>query len=258
MFYLLSKTIYLLAMPMSWLCILLGYAWITKSSRKKNIAIFLGIALLFTSANPLLVNRLLLWWEVPPTKFADIEQPYELGIILTGVVNSNKSPYDRVHVKTASGRVIQSAELYHRGLVKQFVITGSYAQPRGTVADEATDLYHLLRLCQVPDSVITLETKALNTNENAAYTADLLKEEFPDLTQKPLLITSAFHMRRSQACFIKQGIETDPFSVDFMTYDIEKPPLDSMFWPKEESFFHFRVWVHEVVGLLVYKLMGYA
>ena len=257
MFYLLSKTVYLLAMPMSWLVLILLYAWLAKRSRKKNIAIALSLLFLFTAGNPMLVNRLMLWWELPPTKFADIGKPYELGIILTGVVNSHKSPYDRVHIKTASGRVIQAAELYHRGLVKRFIITGGYTEPRGNSPSEAVDLKHLMRLCQVPDSVITLEPNAQNTHQNAEFTAALLEKDFSDFAQKPVIITSAFHMRRSLACFERQGIQADPFTVDFHTHDPEDAPLDEWIWPKEEAFFHFMIWVHEVVGMAVYKIMGY-
>ncbi len=260
MFYFLSKTLFLLAMPITWLVLLLGYAWFVKSSKRKNIALFLGLSFLFTAGNPLIVNKLLLWWEVPARPFSNMSstRPYELGIILCGAVNDHKSPHDRVHLKKAADRVIHSAELYHRGLVKEFIITGGYLDPRGNSPHEAADFAHLLKLCQVPDSVITLEGEAKNTRDNAVLTQGIIEEKYPNLKQPPLLITSAFHMRRSLACFEKVGINAEPFSVDFYTNDPDDMPLGLSIWPREEALMNFYVFIHEVVGLTVYRLMGYA
>jgi uncharacterized SAM-binding protein YcdF (DUF218 family) len=163
-----------------------------------------------------------------------------------------------VHVRKASDRMLHAAELYHRGLVKHLVVTGGYPEPRGgVVGSEAADMYEVLRRCQVPDSAITLEPLAQNTRENAVNAARILQERFPG-AGRPLLITSAFHMRRSLACFAKAGVEADPFSVDFYTIDADKTPLGVAFWPTEAAFLNFYTWVHEAVGLAVYKLMGYA
>lgn len=257
MFYLLSKTLFLLAMPMTWLIFLLLYAWLKKRSRQKNRVIACTLLYLFLAGNPTLVNKILLWWEVDAIPFAEIKEPYEVGIILSGAVNMYKSPMDRVHIPKAADRMLHAAELYHRGLVKRFIITGGYPEPRGQVADEATDMQHILRICQVPDSAIILEPLAKNTRENALNTAAILQEQFPDI-EKPLLITSAFHMRRSIACFNKAGIEVVPFSTDFYTIDADKSPLGIAFWPREDAFQRFFVWIHEVVGLIVYKILGYA
>lgn len=254
MFYFLSKTIFVIAMPITWLVLLLFYAWFAKHSRKKNRIIASALLLLFLMANPAIVNRIMLWWEVPPVTFASMQETYEVGIILSGTVNLYKAPKDRVHIYKGSDRILHAATLYHQGIVKKLIITGGY--PKGHLGDEATDMARVLRMCQVPDSAIIIEPKAQNTRENATYTAALLAEYFPKVKQ-PLLITSAFHMRRSLACFKKAGIEAQPFSVDFYTYDSESPPLKVYFWPNEHSFWKFSVWVHEVVGLVVYKLMGY-
>ena len=51
----------------------------------------------------------------------------------------------------------------------------------------------------------------LNTAEEARAIRDLL----PSGRRRVLLVTSAFHMRRAQRLFERQGMAVEPFPVDF-------------------------------------------
>jgi len=65
----------------------------------------------------------------------------------------------------------------------------------------------------VPESRILVEGDSQNTVQNAAYTATILKEH--DLV-RPILVTSAFHMKRSVLNYEKLGIEVVPYPTDYM------------------------------------------
>jgi len=106
----------------------------------------------------------------------------------------------------------------------------------------------------VPDSVIIVDLEAVNTYENAVNSAKILNEKFP--SQKYLLITSAFHMKRSILCLEKQDVIFDPFPTDYYT-GRSTLNFDGMFIPKAESIQRWQKISKEIVGIIMYKLMGY-
>ncbi|MGB0524612.1 MAG: YdcF family protein [Flammeovirgaceae bacterium] len=257
MFYVLSKTIYVLGMPMTWVLLLIGYSLFAKG-RKKNIIIGITFLFLYLSSTPQIVNRLMLAWELPGTPYQAITQPYDVGIILSGPVKHNKAPYDRVHIDKGSGRFLHAAELYHKGLVKTLLVTGGHQQIKKKMINEAVLIKKVLLQAGVPDSVIILEKQAKNTHENAKLSAELLRAQFPN--QRYLVITSAFHMRRSLACFRSKKVQlaVDGFSTDFYTTDPDKVSSFMSYLPNARAFDTFNVLAKEVMGYVVYKLVGYA
>ena len=70
----------------------------------------------------------------------------------------------------------------------------------------------ILKSLGVPEDKILLETKSINTTQNAIYSAEILHEKN---FQKPLVVTSAFHMRRAVLNFSRQGIDIIPYPTNF-------------------------------------------
>ena len=102
--------------------------------------------------------------------------------------------------------------------------------------------------------MILIENKSRNTHENAKFTAKLLKQH-PEL-ENNVLITSAFHMRRSQACFQKAGLNPAIFPADFYSSDRYYTP-DELVIPQEQALNEWSLLLHEIIGFLTYKFMGY-
>ena len=69
-----------------------------------------------------------------------------------------------------------------------------------------------LMMLGIPKSDFLIEGESKNTHENAVFTKAFLDEE--KVNGQLLLITAAFHMRRSLACFTKMGIRAEPYSTD--------------------------------------------
>jgi len=78
--------------------------------------------------------------------------------------------------------------------------------------DEARIAARILRSLGVPEEKILVETRSINTTQNAKFSADILREH--GLTQ-PLLVTSAFHMNRAMLNFQKQGINCTAYPADY-------------------------------------------
>jgi len=252
MFYALSKTLFYLAMPLTWVLICFLVSFLSKSARRKKRFMGAGFGLLLFFTNPFFVNEALLWWEVAPTEISKMPN-YEVGILLTGISNAQKKPADRLYLNKGGDRLTHTLMLYKMGKIKKILISGGHFYKDDI--QEAQEIKKILILANVPEKDIYLEDKSLNTRENAQFSAEILKKEFPN--QSYLLITSAFHLRRAKGCFEKQGIEVTVFSVDFYSQNRSWVPSHWLV-PNEKSLYYWYVLVHEWVGYVTYKILGYA
>lgn len=254
MFYFLSKAFTFLLMPYTWALILLTLGLFLKRPNLKKWSLRAALILLYICSNQFVVNGLLNAWEYPPMPISQIEQPYDVAILLSGITHPLKEPKDRVYIKVNPDRIMHTAMIYQKGLVKKVLVTGTYAVPNGPVFDEATDIKTVLMLAGVKESDIILETKAKNTRENAVFSAKILKEQFPN--QRYLVVTSAFHCRRAKACFDKVGIEVEMFGTDFLGRD-SLYGFGSYIIPSEESLYRLSTVIKELTGYVIYRIQGY-
>lgn len=212
-----------------------------------------SVVLLLLFTNPFISNEAWLLWERAPTPIATLPT-YDAAIILTGLTEMDKSPHDRVYTNKGADRVLHTLQLYKLGKVRHIILSGGNGSLREKVTTEAASLRHLLVQAGVPDSVILLEDKSRNTYENAKFTRQLLSQH-PNL-KNLLLVTSAFHMRRSEACFRKAGVLADTYPADFYTHD-RSWDLDKLLLPQEAALYHWQKLLHEMAGYVVYKVVGY-
>ncbi len=84
----------------------------------------------------------------------------------------------------------------------------------------------------VPADKIIVEGRSVNTTQNAKFSTELMQER--GLT-KPILVTSAFHMRRSVLNFAKNGVAVTAYPADYRTntkhdfhYNKLKPSADAL------------------------------
>ena len=78
---------------------------------------------------------------------------------------------------------------------------------------EALIALRILQSLNVPPEKILIEGKSVNTTQNAIFSAQILREKN---FHKPILVTSAFHMRRAVLNFNQQGFEVIPYPTDFL------------------------------------------
>jgi len=263
MFFTLSKTLYFIALPTTWLFFCLIYLIFSKhEQRKKRLRWYFLLGLLFFT-NSFITNELFLWWEEPPTPFAAIKpHQYDLAIVLTGVTSDYKSPKDRVYFHRGADRVLHTVRLFKEGKVKNILISGAEFSRDGELSATDRSLKQVFLLCGVPDSVIFIETQSRNTYENAVFSSKIIQQKFPDA--KCLLVTSAFHVRRAKACFEKAGVDIDAFSTDFYAgdrsslSDLDIVSLFEILTPSVEALGRWNVFIKEILGYITYKMLGYA
>jgi uncharacterized SAM-binding protein YcdF (DUF218 family) len=71
-----------------------------------------------------------------------------------------------------------------------------------------------------------------------------------------LLITSAFHMRRSLACYRKANLDIEPFSTDFYAHP-RFFYLDGLLIPTIDAVLLWHKLFKEWLGIIAYKVAGY-
>jgi uncharacterized SAM-binding protein YcdF (DUF218 family) len=255
MFYFLSKAIDFLIMPLSIVFFVLIYSFFTKSNRRRKQALGFVIVALALSSNSYLVTKAINAWESKFVNIAEVRKTYDVGILLSGGLIAMTTPrQDHPAIGNHGDRILQTYLLYKHGKIKKILITGTSGEMQmSRRLGETRQAAALLASWGVPANDILFEEKARNTHENAVYSGRILKKMFP--SGKYLLITSAFHMRRSAGCFEKMGIQTDPFPADFVggynRFIVHK------LIPDPEAFAYFCMLWHEFVGYVAYKAVGY-
>jgi uncharacterized SAM-binding protein YcdF (DUF218 family) len=95
------------------------------------------------------------------------------------------------------------------------------------------------------------ENRAKDTVENGKFTKELIKRE--NLSNDICLVTSAYHMKRSEIIFKHFNFKVTPMATGF---DIKNDKSFS-FFPKEGNFHKSYQAIHEYCGILSLLLRGY-
>ncbi len=252
MFFILSKTLSFLVMPLVVVFVLLLLSAVVRRRWRKKL-FWTGLSLLFFFSNDFIANEVMRWWEVAPTRFEAISTTYDYGIVLTGVTKNDMQPADRVYFARGADRVVHTVELYKRGIIRKVLISGGMGRLLTEGRREADDLYRAMVLMGVEPGAIIIENESRNTYESAVNVKALLN---PGEAESCLLITSAFHMRRSAACFKKAGLSPDVFSTDFYSHPRYFTP-DVLLIPNTEALVIWHKLMKEWTGMVAYKVAGY-
>jgi uncharacterized SAM-binding protein YcdF (DUF218 family) len=231
------------------------FALLTKKTQRKKRALIWATILFLFFTNRLIFNQFAKAWERKTITADQIQQPYDIGILLGGYSNSQVRPnHDRQNFSSRANRFLNAYELYKTGKVKKLLLTGGSGDLLQKNPSEAENVRDFLLRVGVPPEDIIMEGKSRNTWENAIFTKEILDENYPNANC--LLITSAWHMRRSVACYKKAGMDFTPFSVDFVTEKDRWAPENSII-PDRMGFYLWEMLIKEWVGMVMYKIHGY-
>jgi len=254
MFFVLSKILSFLIRPLTLVTGLLVLSWLIRKPIWKKRLFVGGICLLLFFSNEFIANEVMMAWEIPVTRFADLPRKYTYGVLLCGAAKTEAGPPDRVYIGSAADRINHTVQLYKLGHIQKILISGGSGRVFDVGEREADQLSSLIQIMGVPIGDIIVENESRNTNESAEQVKKILENvTTPD---QCLMITSAYHMRRSIGCFRKAGWPMTPFSVDFQTHKRQFTP-DVFLIPKQEALGAWAILLKEWSGYAVYWMMGY-
>ena len=208
-----------------------------------------------------------------PVVKAEDAQKADAIVLLGGGMGSNTNVYPYAEMWNGADRVWHAARLYKAGKAPIVIPTG---------CGERESAVPLLLDLGVPESAIMVEDKARNTEENAKFVENILLEksggvrEFesggvvisnspthtlknsPTSRPKVLLVTSAWHMRRSMLMYKKYAPSLDivPAAADYeATVMTGHPFAFKDIWPDANMLFCNSYIFKEHLGYWGYKLL---
>lgn len=254
MFFLLSKILDFFVTPLSWIIIALLFAVFTRNNVKRKKWLIASFLMLLFFTNPFIIGKVMDSWEVSTRPATELTSTYDVGIVMGGSMRYFDTEAGRVVYSSSVDRMLQALQLYHDGHIRKILLTGGSGFVNFQEWKESGLIADVLLKSGVRSEDIILENDSRNTYENAVFTARILKTG--NYGKKYLLITSACHMRRSLACFEKAGIHPVPFSADPRSGSGIRT-LDKYIQPEAENLVTWDTLLHEWVGMIMYRLMGY-
>ena len=240
--------------------VLFVLAFVCTSLRKRRMGFVLfAVAIVWgwVWSTSLCFKHLAVWWEICdgyPQRVEDMPQADAI-VDLGGGVGGNlgKGIYPDMHA--SADREWHSARLWKAGKAPVVIPSGR----NGNVYSKP-----LLVDLGIPEDRVICEDRALNTEENAEFVQELLLNRQStngnglELGSKPrvLLVTSAWHMRRSLLMFRKYAPEITviPAATDYEHYIGTR---DGISWrdfvPSVDTYSANAVFFHEVLGYFGYK-----
>ena len=259
MFYFLSKTAGYFLTPAGLLLACLVGALLVKRYRRNLILITL--ALFWLLGNGFLVDELARIWEASPTTtLPPPDSTTRVAVVLTGgMVNANLPVNPaRPLLGGQADRLGQALYLYKTRQVQKILISGGSTSLffLGKEAmHEGEQAMQFLHLAGVPVADLLWETRSRNTRENALFSASVLRNRYH--TNSCVLVTSAFHMRRAEACFRKVGIHPLPFPAAFLQQPRDTAPITDFLVPHEQTLAESLLLIRELFGYTAYRVAGY-
>jgi uncharacterized SAM-binding protein YcdF (DUF218 family) len=170
-------------------------------------------------------------------------------VLLGGAARGHTHMGRMADLNQHADRLMHAVALYKAGKAPKILVSGGAHLGN---RPEASQIKDHLEVMGVPQQAILLELQSRNTYDNALYTVPMLKARS---MERVLLVTSAFHMRRAQAVFRKQGLEVVPAPTDHKRLVAASvvPP-----WvPGAGNLVRTTLALHEMVGFWAYRWRGW-
>lgn len=199
----------------------------------------------FTTLGAIALNHL--ENQVPPaTAWQDGSGP-EGFIILGGAIDQRQSNTGRgeISLNGAAERLTEALALARRYPNARVVFSGFSDRLSPTGDSEGQLFARFAPALGLDPARMIIEDKARNTDENAVFTAALVRQHDP---ARWVLITSAAHMPRAIAAFEAVGWVPQPWPVDYRT-----PPEQALTLSRGQLAAWSTVF-HEWAGLLTHSL----
>lgn len=209
----------------------------------------LSVVILLVASNPLVARTGVEYLEKDSVfrPVSDLE-PTDTVIVLSGMIEMVGSGNGEPHYEFngAVDRYEAAIEILNQNKAQKVIFTRgilpwSNGKPEGEV---------LAALAQErgigPEKIILTET-VQNTADEAIAIKKLVSA-----TERPILITSAFHMPRAQSIFARQGIEVDAYPVDFNALQVKPSVLDLV--PQARAILMTSDVLRELLGRAYYRV----
>jgi uncharacterized SAM-binding protein YcdF (DUF218 family) len=218
-----------------------GSPAVTVAAQRARRALWALWGGLWVLSTPFVGGVLTMWTETRGpdlgTALAGLDREKVALVVLSGGLRTrDQSSPPRERLDTSSTqRVLTASRLWKEQGFGLVILSG--APPA-----ETEGMRDLMTTLGVPPAVIVLEDRSLNTRENAAYSATILRERRQETV---VVVTSATHLRRAVKDFAAVGITAIPAAAD--VYGPPPRGIDS-FLPSAHGLARTQTCLHELLG----------
>lgn len=175
-------------------------------------------------------------------------------VVLGGGIAPSKYDPAGFTFTDAGDRIIAAVEVLRLGKAPVLVLGGGFYETDGEKESDAPQVQDwLVRSGLVTNQIVQVGITH-NTREEAVKVKALAGEHE---WKRVILVTSAFHMKRTEAVFRTAGLDVIPVACDFNTVGRPKGGRTFNPFPKPEGFGALNYYIHEQVGMLIYRLRGW-
>jgi uncharacterized SAM-binding protein YcdF (DUF218 family) len=255
MFFYASKILGFFTQPSNFIVVLCVIGLVLVMLNRYRLGTWLvsfGVLLLLLLGYSPLSNVLLLSLTERFPKWQDDGRAPDGVIVLGGAIDSDSTAARQsLEINSSAERVTAMLELAQRYPQAKILFTGGASSLIEETLSEAPVAGDVLRRFGVAPDRILLETESRTTEENATFSARLVK---PKPGERWLLVTSAWHMPRSVGVFRKAGFDVEAYPVDWRT----RGWIDAgeTFENASAGLSRADNAMHEWVGLISYRLAG--
>ena len=181
-------------------------------------------------------------WRWPIPVAVSLLWTFSIGIVSEGLSRLVEHPWQRLgtnsvttadaivvlsggrHLSPGTAKVIEwhdpdrflaGVELFKAGKAPRLLFTGGNSPFRPELPPEGSIYIKEAIALGIPSNAMTTTPPVVNTAEEALAIRKILSKTDTSHTPKILLVTSAFHMKRAKKLFERQGLNVQPFPVDF-------------------------------------------
>jgi len=259
--FLASKLLVFLTQPLAWVAALMVVA-LTLMGRASAGGRRWGLRALWLALFVLLIQG---WEPLPDALLRQLEDPYArtpssqelqsyFGVVVLGGALEPSHVWEgrtQFALNDAAERMTAPLVLLRQNPALQLLFTGGEGDLLDRGLSEAARARIFYESLGLAPQRLRVEDQSRTTFENAVLSA---RVPGVDPSRRWLLVTSAWHMRRSLATFQKAGWNVTPYAVDFSTGS--RTP-----WTAYSLVRGSRKWallLHEWLGLLAYRMAGHA
>jgi uncharacterized SAM-binding protein YcdF (DUF218 family) len=239
----------LLVQPIAWGLIVSGYGLWRLRSRigerpywPDRLAVF-GWLVIGVASSPLVARFTIAGWERPAAREPRQPESADVLVVLGGGIKIPPREGPAVLASNSLYRTLRAFEL-HRQTGLPIVVSGGPADGPGSLT-VAGEMAKLLVELGVPETEILREEVSTSTRSNAVETVRILRERG---FKRPILVTSALHVRRAELLFAQLGIPVDGVGCDFRQ---DRFPLQTRsLIPSNAALAAHQEWLHEALGMV--------
>lgn len=215
----------------------------------------IALGVLFVTGNSVLINEMALLWEPLPYQVnGKMDMPKARVCVILGGYSGFDHERNRMGFSNASERFFTPLKGMINQTVDTVILTGGSASVISKKYYESIYAKNLMKEFGIKENRIFIDAKSRNTYENAIETKRIL--DSLQVTDSVILITSAFHMNRAEACFQKAGVKFIPYPVHYIGNATRDYDIEAFLVPSAVAINDFQTMFREWIGIISYKMTG--